>query len=174
MVQSEAMYRTEQHQEAPGVVVIYSPNEGHFGARHEKATRAEIAKRLAAIKGFEFAGVYDPSACYAGPLYFVPSDTLVVAQAAHELDIRSEQDLFGGVVPTRHVATKAITHPLVSPEAFCPADWSHEFGPRVHDAVLFGFTVFAHEDARRAGAQLLEHGPLRIKPVRATGGRGKL
>jgi hypothetical protein len=44
----------------------------------------------------------------------------------------------------------------------------------VHDFVLFGFSVFTYEDARRAGARLLEKGPMRTKPVLATAGQGQV
>jgi hypothetical protein len=39
--------------------------------------------------------------------------------------------------------------------------------------VLKGYTAFAAEDARRAGRALLLGGSVRVKPVRATGGRGQ-
>jgi hypothetical protein len=71
------------------------------------------------------------------------------------------------------VATKALTHPLAGSGAKAPAGWSHEFGRRVADAVLSGFSAFSREDAQRAGVRLLEQGPVRVKPVRATGGRGQ-
>ncbi len=157
-----------------GVVVVYSPDGSGFAQRHEWATRAGIAERLAALKGFAFSGEHDPSAHGPGPVYFVPSDTLVGVEAARALGVRGEDDLFGGVVPHAFVATKAITHPLVAPGARAPAGWCGELGPRLGDAVLFGFSAFAPEDARRAGARLLEHGgSARLKPARATGGRGQ-
>ena len=56
-----------------------------------------------------------------------------------------------------------------SPTRSSPRSRSHgmvvEFGRRVQDAVLFGFTVFSHEDARHAAARLLERGPARTKLV---------
>ena len=103
-------------------------------------------------------------------MYFIPSDTLLSREAV-DLGIRSEHDLFGGVVPYRFVATKAITHLLVDPNARAPTGWSHEFGRRVQDAVLFGVTAFTRNDARRAGARLLERGPARTKPAGASAGR---
>ena len=103
----------------------------------------------------------------------MPSDA-VTGERAHELGIRSEDDLFGGVVPAAFVATKAISHPLVNADAYAPAGWSHEFGERVRDVVLSGFSAFSPQDARRAGARVLERGPVRIKPVREAGGRGQV
>ena len=155
-----------------GIVVTYSPPEQGYADSHENATRIEIGKSLAALKGFEFAGEYDPSARHDGPVYFVPSDALPI-DTGLELGIYTENDLFGGIVPHAFAATKAITHTLVDPDAHAPAGWSHGFGGRVRAAVLMGFTAFALEDARRAGAKLLERGPVRIKPVREAGGRGQ-
>ena len=156
-----------------GVVAVYSDPGRGFAHDHERATREEVARRLAALKGFDFAGEYDPGSRHPGPVYFVPSDTLVGPGAA-VLGVRDEHDLFGGVVPQAFVATKAITHPLVGPDAAAPPGWSPGFGRRVREAVLSGFTAFARADARRAGERLLERGPVRVKSVRATGGRGQV
>jgi hypothetical protein len=98
-----------------GFVAVHVANERYRRA-HERATRAEIARRLAAFKGYDFAGAYDRTKTYSGPLFFVPSDTLIGAEAK-ALGIQGEHDLFGGVVPFSFVATKAITHPLVEPDA---------------------------------------------------------
>src|SRR5215212_9098475 len=142
---------SEKSQKSQGAVVTYSPQEHGYRDSHERVTRTKIGKRLAALKGYAFAGEYDASVCYAGPVYFIPSDTLLGGEAA-DLGIRSERDLFGGVVPYRFVATKAITHSLVDPNARAPTGWSDAFGHRVQDAVLFGFTVFTQEDAHYAAA----------------------
>lgn len=154
------------------VVTLTAAGGGHTDS-HENASRAEVARRLAALLHAEFAGEHDPAARYEAPLYYVPCDTLLVADAA-ALGIRSENALFGGVVPEGFVATKAITHPLIAPGAFAPPGWSEEFGARVRDAVPPGATVFDLADARRAGRKLLQDGALRLKPVRATGGRGQV
>src|SRR3954467_6838649 len=100
---SEAAEKTQMSQ---GVVVTYSPQERGYRDSHERVTRTEIAKRLAVLKGYAFAGEYDDSARCSGPVYFVPSDTLLGVEAA-SLGIRSEHDLFGGVVPYGFVMTKA-------------------------------------------------------------------
>lgn len=81
--------------------------------------------------------------------------------------------MFGGVAPNAFAATKAITHPLLHPDAPAPAGWSHAFGQEVHNVVLDGYSVFARSDARRAGALLLRRGPVRFKAVRATAGGGQ-
>jgi hypothetical protein len=155
-----------------GTVVVYLPQGGGYRHRHERETRAGIAQRLAALKGYAFSGEYDPGKSCARPLYFAPGDTLVGQEAA-ALGIATEHDLFGGIVPHAFVATKVISHPLVDREAAAPAGWTHAFAQRVGDAVLSGFSVFSREDARVAGRRLLEHGPARVKPVHETGGRGQ-
>jgi len=172
VTQTAAMSAVEQTRMPRGVVTVYLPNE-LYGCRHEQATHAEAGKRLAALKGFDFAREYDPSSRYPGPVYFVPGDTLVGVEAAEALGIRGEHDLFGGVAPHAFVATKAITHSLIEPAALAPMGWSHEFGRRVRDVALRGFSAFTVEDARLAGFRLLQHGPVRLKSVRATAGRGQ-
>jgi hypothetical protein len=156
-----------------GAVVVHAPPDLGFSDPHEEATRREIARRLAGLRGAEFAGAYDPTLPYAPPVYFVPSATLVDLAAAQALGIRCEHDLFGGVVPHAFVATKAITHPLVRADARAPDGWSEKFPERVRGAALVGFSTFSREDAAEAGARLLACGPIRIKPVRATAGRGQ-
>ena len=157
----------------PGIVLQYTgPNVQHH-CGHQNATWTELAKKLAFLKGYDFAGQYDPAQQYAGRLYFVPTETLVGVDAARKLGICSEEDLFGGIVPFPFVATKTITHPLVDSDAFAPEGWSYDFSRRVQDAVLFGFTAFTLRDARRAGALVLERGVARVKPARGVGGQGQ-
>jgi hypothetical protein len=157
-----------------GAVATYSVPGHGFAHSHERATRDAIARRLAALKGCDFVGEYDLMRPPSEPIYLVPSDTLVGLEAAAALRVRGEHDLFGGVVPHGFAATKAVTHPLVSPDAHAPSGWSHAFGQQVQDVVLSGFTAFALEDAREAGRRLLSRGPVRLKPVHATGGRGQV
>jgi Protein of unknown function (DUF3182) len=155
------------------VVVGYSPAGGGFVDDHEQITRAGIAKRLAALMGAEYEGEYDRSTRYGGRVYFVPSCTLIGLEQARQLGIEGEDDLFGGVVPYPFVATKAITHPLVEPHAQAPEGWSDAFPQLVREAVLRGYSVFTPGQAQMAGQRLLEHGPIRLKPVHATAGRGQ-
>jgi Protein of unknown function (DUF3182) len=157
-----------------GAVATYSVLGHGFAHSHERATRDGVARRLAVLKGFDFVGEYDPARPPPAPVYLVPSDTLVGLDAAAALSVRGEHDLFGGVVPYAFVATKALTHPLVRPDAHAPPGWSRAFGRQVQDVVLSGFTAFALDDAREAGGRLLSHGPVRLKPVQATGGRGQV
>jgi hypothetical protein len=158
---------------AHDVVVEYPSPTGGFTDAHERITRTEIARRLAGLMGFAYAGRYDPSAQYPGRVYFVPSDTLVGIEQAARLGITNESHLFGGVVPYPFVATKAISHPLIEPNAQAPEGWSDAFPYRVRDAVLHGYSVFTIEQAQAACERLLEDGPVRLKPVHATAGRGQ-
>ena len=156
-----------------GIVVQYANTTTNRPGGHESASRASVAGRLAALKDYDDGGEYDPGTRYGGPLYFVPADTLVSVETAHELGIRTEDDLFGGVVPYPFVATKAITHPLVDAQAQPPEGWSHEFGQRVQDSILIGYAAFTLDDARRAGERILKGGPARVKESRGIGGRGQ-
>jgi hypothetical protein len=153
-----------------GTVVTYAANEGLN--EHEIAARVAVARRLAALKGFEFGGGYQPSLQRNKPLYFVPSETLSGNEAAR-LGIRGANDLFGGVVPHPFVASKTIAHPLTGRDAQRPQGWSEAFPQRVHAVVLPGFTAFARADALKGGERLLEDGPVRVKHGRGIGGKGQ-
>jgi hypothetical protein len=155
-----------------GCVVGYEARGDRVGG-HERSSRGHLAGRIARLLGCEHAGDYDPDGRYSEPVYFVPSHTLVGLSAARALGIRSEADLFGGVVPFAFVATKTITHPLVDAAAHVPAGWSHAFPARVRDVVLVGLSAFAHDDALRAGEQMLQRGEVRVKPGTGIGGRNQ-
>ncbi len=155
-----------------GVVVVHRMREKE--PPHEHAVHVELGKRLSVLQGLDFAGIYDPRQQYKGRVYFLPTDTLIGIEAARRLGIRSEMDLFGGVAPHPFVATKAITHPLVSSRAYAPPGWARGFAQTVSESVLRGFTAFTVDDARVAAERLLKNGPLRLKPVRGTGGRGQV
>ena len=155
-----------------GTVVTYwgpgtTPTEGH-----ELWTLDAIARALAAIKGYRFAGAYDPGDRHAGHLYFVPRDTLVSSDA-NRLPINGEADLFGGVVRHAFVATKTITHPLIGSQALAPQGWSQRFPERVAQDVLRGYSAFNIADARRAAVRLLDAGPVRLKLASSSGGTGQ-
>lgn len=139
---------------------------------HERMVHAELTRRLARLQRLPFGGDYDPGK-HTGKTYFVPNDTLIGADLSARLGIASEYDLFGGVAPYDFVPTKAITHGLLQPDSRAPRGWSHEFGIRVRSSVLRGYTAFSVEEAGVAGRQLLQLGPVRVKTVRATAGRGQ-
>ena len=139
---------------------------------HERATRQELGRRLAALTRFIDGGEYDPQTRYEAPLYFLPSDTLM-GDTASGLGIRSERNLFGGVVPHPFVATKTITHNLQSEDSYAPHGWRAEFPRKVADVVLEGFSAFGKEDAMLVGRKLLAFGPVRIKLATGVAGHGQ-
>ncbi|RRV04184.1 DUF3182 family protein [Pseudomonas sp. v388] len=145
-------------------------------ATHELAVHEALGRKIASLLGARFGGLYD-STVHDGKgrtLYFVPSDTLIGHPQHRHLDIQSADDLFGGLIAEPFMATKAISHPLLDNATARPAGWSDEFHRQTADAVLAGFSVFNHADALEAGKRLLVNGPIRIKPVLATAGRGQL
>lgn len=157
----------------PGVVFIYPNKNGRKSSQHDEATRVAVAERLAALKGFHFAGEYDSALTSGRPRYLVPADTIVGLETARKLGITSEADFFGGLVPYPFMSTKTITHPLIKGAAAAPNGWCERFPVRIRDAVLFGFAAFTMEDARLACARVLERGDARLKPGLGVGGQGQ-
>jgi hypothetical protein len=158
---------------AAGEVVVYRRDAGDRAA-HDHATCSAIARRLATLKGYTFAGEHEACSSPALRRYVVPTSTVVGIDHARALGIRTENDLFGGVVPHPFVATKSITHPLIAPDARAPVGWSAAFGRDVEDAVLDGYSAFAIEDAIRAGRELLARGSVRVKRALGIGGNGQV
>lgn len=145
---------------------------------HDAASHEALTSKLANLLQLEFVHDYQPGGIMPpGGIYYVPAQTLVrtdtMPDAAYR-DIRHVEDLFGGIVPFDFVATKAITHPLLHPDASAPVGWCHSFAQYAASATLAGITVFSMKDARLAGMRLLAYGPIRIKPVLASGGRGQI
>jgi len=156
---------------AEGCVVSYG-GDGSNRADHDRKSCEAVARRLAELKGFHYAGVYDQLRQF-GRAYWVPVDTLVGVDPARALGIETEHDLFGGVAPQPFIATKSITHPLVDDDAARPEGWSTEFARRTSSAVLPGFSAFNLRDARRAALRLLEQGSVRVKRAAGIGGSGQ-
>lgn len=156
----------------PPRVVTYA--QAGFDSEHEAQSLHELARRIAALQGWPFAGTWQADARPAGPAYFVPNRTLVGVERAEELGIRNESHLFGGLVPHGFVASKAITHALVDHSAVAPQGWSPAFGAQVQPVVLSGWSAFSTDDAFRAGRQLLEKGQVRLKLPFGIGGRGQV
>jgi hypothetical protein len=157
-----------------GMVVLHTDYKAREPNVHEENTRAAIAQKLAALKGYTFAGEYEPGTSYSGRLYFVPNATLSDDETARCLGIGGEDDLFGGFVPHPVMATKVITHPLVEPDATATTGWSHDFARAVKPVTLFGYAAFCRADAFRAGVRVLESGRARVKPACGVGGRGQV
>jgi hypothetical protein len=157
---------------AAGDVVVYRRDSGNRAA-HDHATSSQIARRLAVLKGYRFAGEHDGGGGSGTRRYVVPTSTLVGVEHARSLGIGCEEDLFGGVVPHPFVGTKSISHQLVAADAAAPRGWSREFGDDVRGAVLTGFSAFSLADAMRAGRELLLDGPVRVKRALGIGGNGQ-
>jgi Protein of unknown function (DUF3182) len=154
---------------ANGVVVLYFSEFDKSLQWHHKVVLDTTAKAIAKIKRFDFGGQYDAQYDYSGPLFFVPSDTLVVQESAY-LGIHSLNDLYGAVVPHLFMKTKAITHGLIDHHAERPPGWSTAFAERVREIVLPGYTIFSNRDARLAARRMLTRGPIRVKkPLSASG-----
>ena len=156
----------------PGIVVQYPNVRPSRPSRHESVSRAAMARRIAKLKHYEFSEDYQPERYHGLHVYYVPDETLTVKQA-RELDIRSEDDLFGGVVPQRFVGNKTVTHRLVHPGAVAPDGWPHALAERLNGAVLSGFAAFTAADARQAVVRMLDLGPARVKPAWGVGGNGQ-
>ncbi|HEX8592008.1 MAG TPA: DUF3182 family protein [Pseudomonas sp.] len=143
-------------------------------ATHEVVVHQALAEKIAGLLGTPFEGLYDSAIHSQSGLYYIPSDTLIGKPEDSALQIQGIDDLFGGLIAQPFMATKAITHPLVPNATARPSGWSEQFDEQTGDAVLGGFTVFNESDAHRAGRLILANGPVRIKPVRATAGRGQI
>ncbi len=141
---------------------------------HESVIHTDIAKRIAALMHVPFDGIYSAERHRGKRCYFVPTDTLISPALRDSLGIRGETDIFGGYADYSFMPTKAITHAAPGPAARRPSGWSDTFGFRVQTATLPGYTVFSIDDLHTAGARMLSAGgPVRLKPVKATGGRGQ-
>ncbi|HEN8798687.1 DUF3182 family protein [Pseudomonas sp. CM27] len=138
---------------------------------HERAVHQKLADGLARLLGCPHMKPADPPTADDG-YYYLPTETLIDPQRQATIGICDEQDLFGGVVTSPYMATKAISHPLPANASF-PPGWTDAFARQASDALLRGYTVFSKADARTAAQLLLMDGPLRVKPVLACAGRGQ-
>ncbi len=138
---------------------------------HERAVHRNLAERLASLLGTRLIEEQD-RATVKGPLYYLPTDTLIGPEQYQPLGITSQEDFFGGMVSHPYMATKAISHPLPAGAA-APDGWTDVFAKRAADALLKGYTVFSLADAQMAAELLFADGALRLKSVRATAGRGQ-
>jgi len=159
---------------APGVVLTCLCEDADNPRNHESMTRRELARRLAALKGYAFGGEYDASQTYPARRYLVPAQTVIGYDRDQALGIQDEDDIFGAVVPHAFMSVKTITHPLVHDGAHAPGAWCHGFCEQVRHAVLEGFAAFHRQDARHAGRTMLEQGPVRVKRATGVGGTGQM
>lgn len=141
-------------------------------AEHEVQGNLALARWLAEVQKLEFGGRYEPELHQRGPLYLVPTRTLVGRETAVRLGVNSDEDLLGGFVEHAFIAGKAIVHPLPR-GGVAPEGWNPLFAEKVRDVVLNGVSVFSLADAHRAGARMLAEGPVRAKLAEACGGLGQ-
>ena len=169
---ADALAARQSGPQAVEVVMPFTQGIKGHASVHEHVTREQIARRVAALKGCPFIEE-TPQTLWPRRTYLVPSDTLV-APDVRRLRLFGEDDLLGGVVPHAFLATKAISHPLAFASAAAPEGWNPLLAELVQAAVLPGYTAFARQDAQLAGEKLLALGPVRVKPVGETGGRGQV
>jgi hypothetical protein len=144
---------------------------------HDVASRAELARRIALLgHGSVDDGTawrhLTPGERDGYNAFVIPDGVLDQAEAA-AIGIHREDQIYGGVSPYRFLATKIITHGLFADGAGAPVGWSNALTRALHDSVLDGFSVFSMADAHAAGRLLLAGGPVRLKDVHATAGRGQ-
>lgn len=160
------------------IAVAYPRREN--ASAHDLASHDALTQKLASVLQLRFTRDFQPdNATQVGGIYYVPAQTLVRSKRGDQgpaflQELSSEADFFGGIVPYELVATKAISHSLLHADALAPEGWSQGFGRDVEHATLKGVTAFCMKDARMAGERLLALGPVRLKPVRASGGRGQI
>lgn len=157
-------------QQKAGVVLL---NGDVDAPEHERAVHQGLAIRLATLLGTRFIDEGEAALVGSSELYYLPPRTLMDSERHALLGIKSEQDLFGGLIDCPFMATKAISHPL--PPGFKrPYGWTDAFAVACGDALLDGWTVFSLAEARVTAGQMLQEGAVRLKPVRATAGRGQV
>lgn len=142
------------------------------GNVHDRASRATLLARIAALLDQPLLDPVDAEQASAMTALLVPGDALE-ADDAGAAGIFDRSDILGGVVPAMFIGTKAITHGLVDDDAARPAEWSTTMARLMGDAALPGYTAFTHADAARAGRLLLAKGPVRIKDVCGKAGLGQ-
>lgn len=142
------------------------------GNVHDRASRATLLARIAALLDQPLLGLLDVAQAACTTALLVPGEALE-APVARAAGIADRQGLLGGIVPALFIGTKAITHGLVDEQAVCPTGWSFAMSRLLGDAALPGYTAFTQADAARAGRLLLARGPVRIKDVCGKAGLGQ-
>lgn len=138
---------------------------------HERATLDWLGREVARLMGIAYDGLHVTAMRHPGAGFHVPDDTLTRAQADAR-GIVGDGDLLGGIVPRAFIATKVVSHPLVSHDATRVEGWCAALGEAITQATLPGFSVFDEVDALAAFARL-GHGAVRLKLPSGVGGRGQ-
>ena len=158
---------------ASGQVVTYSPDENHFCCEHERATRAEMARRLARLKGLRFGGDWQRDGEIVPGTYYVPGDTL---------SANSRRAVSASAAAT--TCSAAWCRSPSSPPRRSRIRWSAQRRAR-RSAGTIDFARGSQARCTTAGPRsaptmrcwpasgCLHDGAARVKAVRATGGRGQ-
>ena len=152
-------------------IALYSPSEQSGGNRHDQMSREVLVARLAALLRIPLIRQVETTDDVGPDILLVPRETIVDGSEASRPF--SASTLLGGRVPHPFVATKAITHGLISHDAARPAGWSNAMADRLGDAALNGYTAFTASDAIEAGLRLLRTGPARVKEVNGKASLGQ-
>lgn len=149
--------------------VLALPGATASAPGHERATLGWVAAQVARILALPFAGFADALAEPPAHAFLVPQDTLHV-DTARFWRIADAADLLGGVVPHAFVASKLVTHGLVSPGAAAPPGWEPALAPQLSEVTFPGFSTFDADDLAEACRRLLVDGPIRLKLADGIGG----
>lgn len=152
-------------------IALYSPREQRGGNRHDQTSREVLVARLAALLRIPLIPQVETTDDVGPDILLVPKETIVDGPGSTRA--LSATTLLGGRVPHPFVATKAITHGLISRDAVRPEGWSHTMADRLGDAALNGYTAFTAADAIEAGLRLLGNGPARVKDVNGKASLGQ-
>ena len=142
----------EKHRERREVVTYAVGNSGAPDG-HEACTRAEIARRLAAVAGFDYAGEYDPGVRYDARPYFVPSAHVDACRRCQPAHRRAPAICSAAWCPPRSSPRRRSPIHWSTTGHLAPRGWSTEFPRQVADSVLPGFQRVHRggRAARRAG-----------------------
>lgn len=95
-----------------------------------------ISRDVARLCELPYAGSYSHGIARDDG-FAVPEETLTQNQA-DAIRLMSETDFFGSIVPHAFIATKVISHPLISHEANAPPHWHEALGHALAGTTLPG------------------------------------
>jgi hypothetical protein len=136
-------------------IIVDVPPYGqeNFNGMYLDQRNTVIGERMASLLGGKVCSIEDSE----NDRYFLPHAALTKS-ASEPMGIRTEDDLFGGVVEVASHRDKAILHPRV-PGYEQNCIWhSSKFADLVSGAVLPGFSVFSTADAHKALRRLQAEG----------------
>ena len=157
-------------------VKIHPSQSSSLNNEHDKASRSELARRIASLGKGRFVDhdILGDQQTSGGPTdtLFIPTGTIDLS-TAKELGIWTESQIYGGVVPFPFVGSKVITHPAFRDDPAIPAGWCPELGSALAPHVLSGWSAFTLDTVRAAALDMLGRTAIRLKEVEATAGLGQ-